>query len=112
MKTLLRTAAAAAALLLAAGGAMAEPRSATLEIENVSCVACAPIVKRVLSRMPGVSQVAVVERGGTATATVAFDDGKVTADALAQATTNAGFPSTVKDVKSAMNTGATTTAPR
>ncbi len=101
MKTLLRTAVAAAALLLAAGGAMAAPRTATLQIDNVSCVACAPIVKRVLSRMPGVSQVAVVERAGMATATVTFEDATVTAEALAQATIRAGFPASVKEVKSA-----------
>jgi mercuric ion binding protein len=111
VKTLLRTFVAVAALALAAD-AVAAPRTATLEIVNVGCVSCAPIVKRTLSRMPGVSQVAIVERGGRATATVTFDDEKVTADALAQAATNAGFPSTVKDVKSAMNTGAIVIAPR
>lgn len=91
-------AAVTASILLIAGAAIAAPRTATLQVENVSCVTCAPIVKKVLSRMPGVSQVAVVERGGTATATVSFDDSTVTAEALAQATTNAGYPSTVKEV--------------
>lgn len=100
MKTLFRTAVTIAALTLA-GGAFAAPQTATLDVENVSCVTCAPIVKRTLSRISGVSQVAVVERGGRATATVTFDDEKVTAEALAQATTNAGYPSTVRDVKSA-----------
>lgn len=99
MKTLFRIALTASALMLA-GGAMAAPRTVTLEVENVSCVTCAPIVKRVLSRVPGVSQVAVVDHGGMATATVTFDDEKVTPEALTQATTNAGYPSTVvKDPK-------------
>ncbi|AUC88261.1 MULTISPECIES: heavy-metal-associated domain-containing protein [Alteromonadaceae] len=101
MKTLIRTAVTVAALTLA-GGAYAAPRTATLAVENVSCVTCAPIVKRTLSRISGVSQVAVVvERDGRATATVTFDDEKVTAEALAQAITNAGYPSTPTGVKSA-----------
>lgn len=83
---------------------MAAPRTATLEVENMSCVACAPIVKKVLSRINGVSQVAVVERAGAATVSVMFDDEKISADVLVRATTNAGFPSTVKNVKNAMST--------
>lgn len=101
MKSLFRAAVALSALTLG-GGAFAAPRTATLEVQNVSCVTCAPIVKRTLSRISGVSEVAVVERGGMATATVTFDDEKVTTEALVQATTNAGYPSTVKDVKSEM----------
>ncbi|MBM1170109.1 cation transporter [Microvirga arabica] len=95
MKTLFRIALTASALMLA-GGAMAAPRTVTLEVENVSCVSCAPIVKKALSRVPGVSQVTVIEADGMATATVTFDDEKVTPEALTKATTNAGFPSTVK----------------
>lgn len=101
MHTLFRASMAASALLLIAGGAVAAPRTATLEIENVSCAACAPLVKWVLSRVAGVSQITVVERAGTATATVTFDDEKVTAESLARATTNAGFRSTVKAVMGA-----------
>lgn len=100
MKTLIRTAVTVAALTLA-GGAYAAPRTATLAVENMSCVSCAPIVKRTLSRISGVSEVAVVEQDGRATATVTFDDEKVTVEALAQATTNSGYPSTVTGVKSA-----------
>lgn len=96
MKTLFRAALTASALLVASG-ALAAPRTVALEVENVSCVTCAPIVKKVLSRVSGVSQVAVVERAGMATATVTFDDEKATADALAQAVSNAGFPTRVKE---------------
>ena len=109
MKTLFGTTVTVAALTLA-GGAFAAPRTAMLEVENVSCVTCAPIVKKTLSRISGVSQVVVFERGGMAMATVNFDDEKVTAEALAQATTNAGFPSTVKDVKNAMAPAASAAA--
>ncbi|QRM34715.1 mercury resistance system periplasmic binding protein MerP [Microvirga sp. VF16] len=98
MKILFHTALIASGLLLA-GGAMAAPRTVTLEVENVSCVTCVPTVKKALSRIPGVSQVAVIDHGGMATATVTFDDEKVTPEALTQATTNAGYPSTVKGAK-------------
>ena len=95
MKTFLRTALMAASLA-AAASAFAAERTVTLEVENVSCVTCAPIVKRTLSRVPGVSRVVVTERAGAAVATVTFDDQRVTPDALAVATTNVGFPSKVR----------------
>ena len=95
MKDLFRATLVLSALALGATAATAAPRTIKLAVENVSCVTCVPIVKRTLARQPGVSQVAVVERGGMATATVTFDDEKVTADALAGATTNAGYPSRV-----------------
>ena len=96
MTNMLRIAVTSIALLLA-DGAIAAPKTVALEIQNVSCETCAPFVKKVLSRVSGVSQVAVVEEGGTATAIVTFDDAKATSDALAQATTNAGYPSRVKE---------------
>lgn len=107
MKTMLRVALSAFTLLVT-GAALAAPRTATLEVENMSCMACAPIVKKTLSRIEGVTQVRVLERAGAATVTVLFDDAKVTAGALAQATTNAGFPSSLKNVKNALGTPAGT----
>lgn len=100
MKTMLRVA-LTAFTILAVGAAVAAPRVATLELQNMSCVACAPIVKKTLSRIEGVRQVSVLERAGAATVTVLFDDEKVSAEALARATTNAGFPSSVRNVQSA-----------
>lgn len=110
MKTLLPAALTLAASALASE-AMAAPRTATLDVQNMSCVACGPIVEHALSRLDGVSQVAVNESFGEATATVVFDDEKVTPEALAQATTNAGFPATVADVR-AGSVPAVTTQPR
>ena len=95
MNPLLRTA-LLAAFLAATGSALAAERTVTLDVENVSCVTCAPIVKRTLSRVPGVIRVVVTERAGAAVASVTFDDQRVTPDALAVATTNAGFPSHVR----------------
>lgn len=83
----------AAAMMLAAGSAFAAERTIVLEVENVTCALCGPIVKKTLSRLPGVSAVEVVEGPGAATATVTFDDAKVTVEALYGATTNAGYPS-------------------
>lgn len=62
--------------------------------------ACAPIVKKTLFRIEGVRQVSVRERAGAASVTVLLDDEKVSPEALARATTNAGFPSSVKTVTS------------
>ena len=98
IKPLLRVAVIVGALGVTSG-ALAAPRTATLEIKNASCATCVPIVRWTLKRIAGVSQVAVGERDGIATASVTFDDERVAADTLAQATTNAGFPSTVRDLK-------------
>ncbi|GJE02485.1 mercury transporter [Methylobacterium isbiliense] len=109
MKTFLRTA-IAASVLMSAGDAFAAPRTAILEVQNVSCVTCAPIVKRTLARLTGVVQVTAIEHGGVATAAVTFDDDKVAAEALFQATTDAGYPSSVKEVRSAAADGTGGTA--
>lgn len=93
MKPITRLAAALAFVLATGTMASAAEQTATLEVQNVSCVTCAPIVKRTLTRVPGVSRVAVSEGNGTATATVTFDTAKTDVAALVQATTNAGFPS-------------------
>ena len=88
-----------ASLLLLAGPVLAAERTSTLAVENVSCVTCSPIVKRTLSRLPGVSQVDVSERAGATTATVivTYDDGLVTPEALTVAVTKAGFPAHVQE---------------
>lgn len=82
-----------AAMMLAAGSAFAAERTVVLEVENVTCALCGPIVKKTLSRLPGVSAVEVVEGPAAATATVTFDDAEVTIEALSGATTKAGYPS-------------------
>ncbi len=84
-------------VFLLTGPAWAGERTVTLAVENVSCITCAPIVKRTLSRLPGVSQVNVSEMADATTATVTFDDGQVTLEALTVAVTNAGFPARVQE---------------
>lgn len=95
MKTVMRMA-LAAAVAMSAGSASAAQRTVVLNVENVTCALCGPIVKKALSRLPGVNAVDVVEGPGAATATVTFDDAKVTVEALSDATTKAGYPSRVK----------------
>lgn len=82
-----------AVALFTAGQAQAAERTVTLDVKNVSCVTCAPIVKRALTQVRGVSRVVVKEGdGGVAVATVTFDDAQANPNALAQASTNAGYP--------------------
>jgi mercuric ion binding protein len=85
----------AAALFVAAGPARAAERVVTLDVDNVTCTLCGPIVKRALGRVPGVRRVDISEEGGRATARVTFDDSRTTVAALIEATTNAGYPSRV-----------------
>lgn len=95
MKKLIGAAVVLPALFLA-GSALAGERTVTLDVQNVTCETCGPIVKRTLARAPGVKDVKFIERAGAATATVTFDDAKVTPEALATAVTNAGYPAKVK----------------
>ena len=70
----------------------APPQTATLEVENMTCGTCPPIVvKKALERVPGVSSTIV--DFDKKTATVTFDPGKADFVKLTQATTEAGFPS-------------------
>lgn len=86
-----------AGLLLAAGSTIAAERTATLDVQNVSCATCAPIVKRAIGRVAGVTGVTVVERpGGSAVATVTYDNAKVHPEALARASRDAGYPARVR----------------
>jgi mercuric ion binding protein len=82
----------ALAWLIGAPAASAAERTAVLQVANVSCVSCGPIVKRALSRVAGVSRVELTISGTTGTATVVCDDAVSAADLLVAATTNAGFP--------------------
>jgi mercuric ion binding protein len=60
----------------------------------MTCSACPITVKAALNRVEGVTSVDV--RYEERDATVTFDDEKTTVEALTQATTNAGYPSTLK----------------
>jgi len=80
-------------LLLAGSVIAAEPRTVTLAVEHMTCAACPITVHKALLHVAGVAQ-ATVDMN-THTATVTFDPAKTTADALATAVTNAGYPAKV-----------------
>ncbi|MDL2400894.1 mercury resistance system periplasmic binding protein MerP [Rhizobium mayense] len=85
-------------LLIAATAVMplvalaAEPRTITLDVQNMSCNLCPITVRKALEQVAGVSAVKVdFDRR---TATVIYDPDKTKPEELMQATTNAGYPST------------------
>jgi len=88
--------AALAAILLSANIAAAAERTVVLNVANATCELCGPIVKRALSRVPGVLDVQITEMDEAAIAKVRFDDSRADAAALIAATTNAGYPSRVE----------------
>jgi periplasmic mercuric ion binding protein len=73
----------------------AAERTVTLHVDNATCELCGPIVKRSLTRVPGVLDIRVSESEGAALATVRFDDTRTDVASLIKATTNAGYPSRV-----------------
>ncbi|MCP5135922.1 MAG: mercury resistance system periplasmic binding protein MerP [Gammaproteobacteria bacterium] len=76
----------------------AAEQSVTLDIQNMTCAMCPITVKKSLTNIEGVSQVAVSFENKTAK--VSYDDALTTTDVLTAATTNAGYPSTVHKDKS------------
>jgi mercuric ion binding protein len=79
---------------LASSAALAGEQTVTLRVENMYCSACPITVKSSLEAVPGVAE-AVVSYAKK-TAVVTFDDAKTAVPALINATTNAGYPSSVK----------------
>jgi mercuric ion binding protein len=82
---------AALAATLAACPTFAGEKTVTLNVDNMYCASCAPVVKKSLARVEGVTKVEVLRE--TNTATVTFEDTKTNVAALIEATTNAGYPS-------------------
>lgn len=72
----------------------APPRTVVLEVRNMTCALCPVTVRRSLEKVPGVGRAQVDFDGKTAT--VVFDADKTNPEALARATTAAGFPSAVR----------------
>lgn len=70
--------------------AFATERTVTFAVENMTCVACPYIVQSSMASVPGVTRVDVSFEAKTASAT--FDDDKTNPDAIAAASTNAGYP--------------------
>jgi periplasmic mercuric ion binding protein len=85
---------AIALMFLMASTVKATSQSVKLEIQNMTCPVCPLTVKKALKMVGGVQQVEIDYEAKTAT--VIFDDAITTTEKLTEATTKAGYPSTVK----------------
>ncbi|MCB1936392.1 MAG: mercury resistance system periplasmic binding protein MerP [Nitrosomonas sp. PRO4] len=74
--------------------AWAAIQTVTLYVPGMTCAACPITVKKALSKVDGVQEVNVSYQ--KLEAVVIFDNAKTTAEALTQATENAGYPASVK----------------
>lgn len=72
----------------------ASPKTVTLDVQNMTCGLCHVTVKKSLEKVAGVQDVKV--DFDKKTATIAFDPDKTGPAALTKATTDAGYPSTVR----------------
>ena len=65
----------------------AATQTVTLSVPGMTCSACPITVKKAISKVEGVSKVDAV---------VTFDDAKTSVQKLTKATTDAGYPSSIK----------------
>lgn len=72
----------------------AASQTVTLSVPGMTCAACPFTVKKALNKVEGVTKADV--NFDEREAIVTFDDTKTNLDALAKATENAGYPSTLK----------------
>ncbi|MEZ5997013.1 MAG: cation transporter [Hyphomonadaceae bacterium] len=70
--------------------AQAQVRTASFTIDNMTCATCPITVRTAMSRVDGVRSVEV--DFATKRAIVSYDPARATPDAIAQASTNAGYP--------------------
>ena len=74
--------------------AYAAPQTSTLSVPDMDCSTCPITVRKALTNVAGVTRAeASLEKKQ---AVVTYDDAKTSVDALIKATTNAGYPSSVK----------------
>ena len=86
-----------AATVVASSALAGKTSTATLDISNMTCAACPITVRKALEKVPGVDSAKIDFK--THRAVVAFDSAKTTPDLLTKATTDAGFPSSVKQLQ-------------
>ena len=72
----------------------AKTQTVTLDVPTMTCVTCPITVKKSLKNVDGVEKADVTYE--TKLAVVSYDDTKTNVEALIKATTNAGYPSTLK----------------
>jgi mercuric ion binding protein len=80
----------AALLALGTGAAQAAERTVKLAVDKMYCDACPLTVGKAIKGVKGVKSAKVDYK--TKTADVVFDDNATTVDAIAAASTNAGYP--------------------
>ena len=86
-----------AALLfsLPVGAFAATAQTAVLDVQNMTCPVCSITVHKALEKVPGVIEARVDYDHKTATVT--YDAEKTNPATLVKATTNSGFPSSVRN---------------
>ncbi len=72
----------------------AATKTVTLDVPGMTCQFCPITIRKALKQVPGVSDAKASY--DTKTATITFDPAKTNVDALIKATTNAGYPATLK----------------
>lgn len=92
---------AAIGLMVLMTAAWVTPKTITLSVPGMTCATCPITIKAALRKVPGVTEVTVSYE--KLEAVVTFDDAKTNSDALIKATTDAGYPSTVKPARPAGN---------
>lgn len=93
MKTLVAVV-IATTLIALIGVTAAATKTVTLAVENMTCAACPITVKKALTKVNGVTKAEV--NFDKRQAVVTFDDAKTDIAALIKATTDAGYPSSLK----------------
>ena len=81
-------------LALSSFSAFAQQQTITLHVPGMNCVTCPFTIKRALQDVEGVNEVDVTFE--TKLVVAIFDDEKTNIEALIEATTNVGYPSSVK----------------
>lgn len=82
------------AVLVMNGASAAPPNTVTLDVKNMSCALCPVTVRKALERVRGVTEAKV--DFSQSIVLVKFDPAQVAPAALVKATTDAGFPSAVR----------------
>ena len=85
-------------LFIGSPAAFATPQTVTLSIPGMTCPTCPLTIQVALKRVDGVQEADVSYEDRQAVVT--FDDARTSVQALTAATTNAGFPSTLKTPES------------
>ena len=86
---------ASLAFVLPLAALAATPKTAVLDVQNMTCSMCPITVKKTLQKVPGVTDARI--DFDNKTATVTFDADKLDSAALVKATTDAGYPSTARN---------------